>query len=544
MNVAERAATPRGMRRGMACLVLALACACGTPCAGAPRELELRILHTNDTHAFLAGADSAGNACFASAACIGGMGRIAAAIRQARAAHDNVVALDAGDQFQGTLFYSVGKWPLMASVDRLMPYDAVTLGNHEFDDGCNALASFLEAQPLPVAAANLAPEPGCPLFGSRVRPYIVKTIRGVRVGIVGLANDGIGKLAAACPQTRFRDARTTLEACVRELEAQGVRHIIALTHLGLERDRALARAVSGVDVIVGGHSHTYLGRDSEEGPYPVVERAPDGAPVLVVTAGRAARYLGELTVVFDAGGVPLRWSGGPRDLAPSAPVDETVERLVAEAAARLEVYRTSIVGRHEVRMPDGMDRCRAGECFSGMLLVDAMLEFGRPLGASLALYNSGGVRAALPPGDISRGDLLTAYPFGGGVQVREYTGAQIREALEHGLAEGNGAGPHLLQAAGLRYAADGSRPAGRRLLSVDVVDEQGGTRPLDPQGRYTAVVGDFLAQGGDGFAMLKAGRLLTVCPQKDRDLVEAYIRRHSPLTSLRTGRIRLERSAE
>ena len=76
MNVAERAATPRGMRRGMACLVLALACACGTPCAGAPRELELRILHTNDTHAFLAGADSAGNACFASAACIGGMGRM------------------------------------------------------------------------------------------------------------------------------------------------------------------------------------------------------------------------------------------------------------------------------------------------------------------------------------------------------------------------------------------------------------------------------------------------------------------------------------
>ena len=533
----------RWRKLARAALAVAGLCCVLVPGMAQSGELELRLLHVNDTHAFLAGSDAGGNACFASEACRGGLGRIAAAIRQARAEQDNVIALDAGDQFQGTLFYSIDKWPVIAAVDRLMPYDAMTLGNHEFDDGCAALASFLAAQPLPVVAANLKPGKGCPLSGSRIRPYVIREIRGVRVGIVGLANDGIGRLPATCPQTAVSDAQATLEACVRELEAQGIRHIIVLTHLGLERDRALARAVSGVDVIVGGHSHSYLGKTSPEGPYPVVEHAPDGSPVLVVTAGRAARLLGDLTVVFDAAGVARRWSGEARELTPSLPVAEDVERVVADAAGELETYRTAVIGRHAVRMPDGMEQCRAGECFAGMVLVDAMLEYGRPEGAAVALYNSGGVRAALPPGSISRGDVLTAYPFGGEAQIREYTGEQLRQALEHGLAGKNGAGPHLLQVAGLRYEADVSRPAGSRLLSVDIVNEEGRTCPLDPQALYVVVLGEYLTQGGDGFQMLKEGRLLRTCSLKDQELVEAYIRRHSPLPPPETGRIRLLRKS-
>lgn len=268
------------------CALLLLLTACGAanrePVAG---SLELRILHVNDTHAFLAGTDAHMNACFEATDCRGGLARVSAAIRAARHDQDNVIALDAGDQFQGPLFYSVNKWPMIAAADALLPYDAMTLGNHEFDEGCRELARFLEVQPLPVLAANLAPQQGCPLAGSRIRPYLVQTIRGTRVGIIGLANDDVTALAAACPQTTFRDARTTLQHYVAELEAQGIRHIIAVTHLGLERDKELARSVNGVDVIVGGHSHTYLGPGSTEGPYPIVEHAPDGAPVLVVTAG-------------------------------------------------------------------------------------------------------------------------------------------------------------------------------------------------------------------------------------------------------------------
>lgn len=491
--------------------------------------LELRLLHVNDTHAFLAGIDDRMNACFEATDCRGGLARISAAIRAARQEQDNIIALDAGDQFQGTLFYSVNKWPMIAAADALLPYDAMTLGNHEFDEGCRELARFLEAQPLPVLAANLVPQHGCPLAGSRIRPYLVRMVRGTRVGVIGLANDEVTGLAAACPQTAFRDARTTLQRYVTELEAQGIRHIIAVTHLGLERDRELARSVNGIDVIVGGHTHTYLGPGSKDGPYPIVEHAPDGSPVLVVTAARATRYLGDLSITFDAAGIPVAWTGGPRELVPALPQDEAMTRLVANYAESLERYRTEIVGRHNIQMPDGMEACRKGDCFSGLLTADAFLEYGRTQGARLALVNGGGIRASLPAGDISRGDLLALHPFDGQVYVREYSGQQIREALEHAVSGPDGEGPQLLQVAGLTYEADTSRPAGQRLRSVHIVDEQGQRHALNPQRRYGVVLSDFLASGGDGFGMLRHGRLLATSPLSVRELTGDYIRRHSPL---------------
>lgn len=526
------------------CTLFLILTACAPARHKAPPDdgLELRLLHVNDTHAFLAGIDDRMNACFEATDCRGGLARISAAIRATRQEQDNIIALDAGDQFQGTLFYSVNKWPMIAAADALLPYDAMTLGNHEFDEGCRELARFLEAQPLPVLAANLVPQQGCPLAGSRIRPYLVRTVRGTRVGVIGLANDEVTGLAAACPQTTFRDARTTLQRYVAELEAQGIRHIIAVTHLGLERDRELARSVNGVDVIVGGHTHTYLGPGSKDGPYPIVEHAPDGSPVLVVTAARATRYLGDLSITFDAAGTPVAWTGGPRELVPALPQDEAMTRLVANYAESLERYRTEIVGRHNIQMPDGMEACRKGDCFSGLLTADAFLEYGRPQGARLALVNGGSIRASLPAGDISRGDLLALHPFDGQVYVREYSGQQIREALEHAVSGPDGEGPQLLQVAGLTYEADTSRPAGQRLRSVHIVDEQGQRHALDPQRRYGVVLSDFLASGGDGFGMLRHGRLLATTPLSVRELTGDYIRRHSPLALPRGKRIILYRA--
>lgn len=521
------------------CTLFLIAAACATaPRTTSPDDgLELRLLHVNDTHAFLAGIDDHMNACFEATDCRGGLARISAAIQAARQEQDNVIALDAGDQFQGTLFYSVNKWPVIAAADALLPYDAMTLGNHEFDEGCRELARFLAAQPLPVLAANLVPQQGCPLAGSRIRPYLVRTVRGTRVGIIGLANDEVTGLAAACPQTTFRDARTTLEQYVAELEAQGIRHIIAVTHLGLEQDRELARSVSGVDVIVGGHTHTYLGPGSKDGPYPIVEHAPDGSPVLVVTAARATRYLGDLSITFDAAGIPVAWTGGPRELLPALPQDEAMTRLVASYTESLARYRTEIVGRHSVQMPDGMEACRKGDCFSGLLTADAFLEYGRAQGAHLALVNGGGIRASLPAGDISRGDLLALHPFDGQVYVREYSGEQLRAALEHAVSGPDGEGPQLLQVAGLTYEADTSLPAGQRLQAVRIVDERGRRHVLEPQARYGVALSDFLASGGDGFGMLRQGRLLAVSPLSVRELTGDYIRRHSPLAAPRGKRI-------
>lgn len=499
--------------------------------------LELVILHTNDTHSFLAGMDGYGNACLENGDCAGGLGRVAFAVKAARAQKDNVIAVDAGDQFQGTLFYSVNKWPMIADVDRVVPWDAMTLGNHEFDEGCGELARFMEKTPVPVLAANLNPEEGCPLHGGRRLPHIVRNVRGEKVAVVGLANDEVTALASACAQTRFDRAEDALAREVKELEAQGIRHIVAVTHLGLPRDRELARSVDGVDIIVGGHTHSYLGPEPSDGPYPVVEHSPDGSPVLVVTAGRGAKYLGELSVKFDGKGVPAFWSGAAVELGADTPVDPAVKELVDRYGATLRTLRAEVVGEHHLSLPDGMDLCREKDCLGGMITTDAMLEAGRPFGATVALCNGGAVRAALPAGKITRGDLLSVHPFGNVSVLREYTGREILAALEHGVAQEGAKGPRLLQTAGLRYEVDSTRPAGSRVLKAEVQDEKGTFSPLEPDGRYIVALADYLAGGGDGYAVLAGGGAVPSPESLVVDEVEAWIRTHSPLPEPEGGRI-------
>ena len=497
-----------------------------SPAEGA---LSLTILHTNDTHSYIAGINKYGNACFDDTDCRGGLARIATAIRTAKSQNDNVIALDAGDQFQGTLFYSVNKWPMLAELDQHMPYDAMTLGNHEFDEGCLELTRFLAALPFPVLAANLKPAKGCPMLKGNYTPYTLLTVRGQKVAVVGIANNEVVSLAAACPRTFFEDTAACLQRTVRDLEAQGVKHIIALTHIGLPEDRKLARSVDGVDIIVGGHSHSYLGPDSEEGPYPIIERSPSGQPVLVVTAKRAAQYLGELNVIFDAQGVPLRWNGGARELAAPETRDAETSALVQKYAASLDEFRNHKVGSHHLSLPDGIDACREDDCLGGSLIADAMLEYARPFGGQVALCNGGSVRAALPSGDISRGDLLSVIPFGNTLVMREITGERLLAALEHGVSEEGGQGPRLLHTAGLRYVVDAARPAGSRIVRAEILNEKDTGTPLDRKARYVIVTIEYLARGGDAYEMLKDSKVIPSPEPIDITVVEDYLKKHSPL---------------
>lgn len=497
-----------------------------SPAEGA---LSLTILHTNDTHSHIAGINKYGNACFDDTDCRGGLARIATAIRTAKSQNDNVIALDAGDQFQGTLFYSVNKWPMLAELDQHMPYDAMTLGNHEFDEGCLELTRFLAALPFPVLAANLKPAKGCPMLKGNYTPYTLLTVRGQKVAVVGIANNEVVSLAAACPRTFFEDTAACLQRTVRDLEAQGVKHIIALTHIGLPEDRKLARSVDGVDIIVGGHSHSYLGHDSEEGPYPIIERSPSGQPVLVVTAKRAAQYLGELNVIFDAQGVPLRWNGGARELAAPETRDAETSALVQKYAASLDEFRNHKVGSHHLSLPDGIDACREDDCLGGSLIADAMLEYARPFGGQVALCNGGSVRAALPSGDISRGDLLSVIPFGNTLVMREITGERLLAALEHGVSEEGGQGPRLLHTAGLRYVVDAARPAGSRIVRAEILNEKDTGTPLDRKARYVIVTIEYLARGGDAYEMLKDSKVIPSPEPIDITVVEDYLKKHSPL---------------
>ncbi len=511
------------------------ACQPTAPAGGQTAGLELIVLHSNDTHAAAAGIDRHGNPVWDQTTAIGGAARLAAYIDKTRRDDGNVLVLDAGDQFQGTLLYTVNKWRMQADLNDHLHWDGATLGNHEWDEGCAELLAFLKRSRVPVLAANLAPEQGCPLYRSGTwRPWAVFEKAGEQVGVIGLCNDET-PILHACEHTRFTDARATLEQAVQTLEAMGVRHIIALTHLGIDRDRELARSVDGVDVIVGGHSHTFLGPGSTSGPCPIVERSPSGQPVLVVTAWRSGRYVGELDVVFDRAGVPMRWSGRPVELTADMPRDPSTARVVDDYVASVDRLRATALTTNELNWPDGMDVCRAGECLSGMVATDAMLRAARAAGAVIAVTNSGGVRAALPGGTVSLGDVMQILACSNPLHVRDYQGSTLRAALEHGAARYPG--PALLQVSGLRCAMDMSRPAGNRVTRIDLVDADGRLTPFDDKAVYRVVLPEFLVNGGNGYVMLKGGREIVWPMPMDADAMADYLKGRSTLAAPGTGRL-------
>lgn len=506
---------------------------------------DLTILHANDVHSAAAGVNDRGPV-YDDTDAVGGLARVTALVAdekaKAKVQGKGVLALDAGDFWQGTHFFRTGGMPWARAAMRQMPWDAVTLGNHEFDLGCETLAQYVKGLPFPVLAANLEKNPACPLSTAPLPATVVKDFDGVKVGIIGLANDEGKDISEACPNTDFADRTKALERAAAELEKAGVTHIIAVTHVGYEADQALARAVPAIDVIVGGHTHSVLGvHPHSEGPYPTVIAHDDGSKTLVVQAGRSTRYLGRLTVSFDDAGRIVQFRGDLEELVPSLRRDEAMHEFVVQSIEAIRADQERFVGVNTSTLPDGLDPCREGDCLSGMATADAFLAWGRSRGAVAAILNGGAVRAAMPIGPVTHADLLDIHPFGNRIQVADVSGAVLREALEHGLSEPDVIGPRLLQTAGLRYRINPAAPVGKRIVSAEIRTKEGIWAPIVPENVYRIVTIAYLLGGGDHFSMLgKHAKILETGPL-EVDVLEAYLHekkdRDDHLPAPTTGRI-------
>lgn len=506
---------------------------------------DLTILHANDVHSAAAGVNDRGPV-YDDTNAVGGLARVTAFVAdekaKAKVQGKGVLALDAGDFWQGTHFFRTGGMPWARAAMRQMPWDAVTLGNHEFDLGCETLAQYVKGLPFPVLAANLEKNPACPLSTAPLPATVVKDFDGVKVGIIGLANDEGKDISEACPNTDFADRTKALERAAAELEKAGVTHIIAVTHVGYEADQALARAVPAIDVIVGGHTHSVLGvHPHSEGPYPTVIAHDDGSKTLVVQAGRSTRYLGRLTVSFDDAGRIVQFRGDLKELVPSLRRDEAMHEFVVQSIEAIRADQERFVGVNTSTLPDGLDPCREGDCLSGMATADAFLAWGRSRGAVAAILNGGAVRAAMPIGPVTHADLLDIHPFGNRIQVADVSGAVLREALEHGLSEPDVIGPRLLQTAGLRYRINPAAPVGKRIVSAEIRTKEGIWASIVPENVYRIVTIAYLLGGGDHFSMLgKHAKILETGPL-EVDVLEAYLHekkdRDDHLPAPTTGRI-------
>ena len=499
----------------------------------ASAEYTLHILHTNDMHSRIESINRFDSTCDAEGEaegkCFGGIARVKTAIdaKKAELAGQNVIVLDAGDPFQGSLFYTTYKGAAEAEFMEQMGYDAMAVGNHEFDDGPAGLSAFVDKVSFPVISGNLDLS-GEALLAGKVEDHLVLEVGGQKIGIVSaLAVDTV-ETSSPGPNVVFENEIAALSADVASLEGEGVDKVIALTHVGLNKDLAIAAGVPGLDVVIGGHSHTLMSNDDGETPaYPTMV---DGVPVAQAYA--YTKYLGHLIVTFDDDGNVTAASGDPIVLDASVAPDSGFLARIAEMGAPIEEMKTRVVAESAATIEGSRDVCRAMECPMGSLIADAMLDRVKDQGVQIAIQNGGGIRASIDAGPVTMGEVLTVLPFQNTLSTFEVSGAAIIAALENGVGQIEDGAGRFPQVAGMSYAFDASKAAGERISDVKV-----GGAPIDADKVYGVVSNNYVRNGGDGYAMfVDAEKAYDFGPDL-ADVTAEYLAAKGPFTPYTDGRI-------
>ncbi|ULR44682.1 5'-nucleotidase C-terminal domain-containing protein [Rhizobium sp. K102] len=506
-------------------------------------DYELNILHINDFHSRIESINKFDSTCSAEEEgkkeCFGGAARLKTAIDQRRQALSgkNVLLLNAGDNFQGSLFYTTYKGAAEAEFLNLMKFDAMTVGNHEFDDSEDGLATFLDKVQFPVVTANVRATAASKL-GDRVKPSLVLDVGGQKIGIVGAVTNDTPELSSPGPNVTIADDVQSITTAVQELKGQGVNKIIALTHVGYPRDLAVIAKIPDVDVVVGGHSHSLLSNTDPkaEGPYPTMVDNPGGYKVPVVQAASYSKYLGDIVVNFDDSGVVKDAKGDPILIDSSFTPDPAVVTRVAELAKPIEELRKKVIGASEAPIEGDRKVCRVKECSMGNLVADAMLDRTKNQGVTIAVQNGGGLRASIDGGDVTQGEVITVLPFQNTLATFEATGADVVKALENGVSQIDQGAGRFPQVAGLKFSFDQSKPVGSRVSDVQVKDGDG-FAPIDQAKTYKLATNNFMRAGGDGYSIFKEGKNAYDYGPDLADVTAEYLAAHSPYKPYTDGRV-------
>ncbi|KIN70862.1 5''''-nucleotidase [Sulfitobacter noctilucae] len=506
--------------------------ALGLMAGGASADYTLTILHTNDFHARFEPISKYDGPCAAedntAGECFGGSARLVTAIADARARSNNAILVDGGDQFQGTLFYTYYKGALAAEMMNKMGYDAMTVGNHEFDDGPEVLRGFMDAVDFPVLMSN-ADVSAEPLLADTLAKSAIIERGGERLGLIGLTPQDTDELASPGDNITFSDPVAAVQGEVDKLTAEGVNKIIVLSHSSYAVDQHVAAETTGVDVIVGGHSNTLLSNtnDRAEGPYPTMV-----GDTAIVQAYAYGKFLGELNVTFDEAGKITEAKGEPLVLDAAVTEDSGTVTRITEAAGPLNEIRNRVVAETAEVIGGDRDVCRAMECTMGNLIADAMLARVADQGIQIAIQNSGGIRASIDAGEVTMGEVLTVLPFQNTLSTFQVTGEVFLAALENGVSQVEEGAGRFPQVAGVTFAFDAKAEAGSRVSDV-MVDGM----PLDLAATYGVVSNNYVRNGGDGYAMFKTADNAYDFGPDLADVTAEFIAANAPYTPYTDGRI-------
>jgi 5'-nucleotidase len=530
----------------------------------------LSIVHINDHHSHLEADDIEFDIDGVETKFpLGGFPRVVTKIEELVSSAENVLKLHAGDAITGTLFYTLFRGEADAEMMNQVCFDAFALGNHEFDSGDAGLVEFLDflkrgSCNTPVLGANVVPEVGVsPLTPTSptdyIQPYTIADVNGERIGIIGIVIAQKTKVSSNPDETtEFLDETETAQRYIDELTAQGVDKIVLLTHYQYANDLAMAPNLRGVDVIVGGDSHSLLGSYYEdmalspEGSYPTIVANAGGEPTCVVQAWQYSAVVGELHVDFDEQGRVVRCDGTPHMLLgdditqedeagddmpvtpevmarimaldaaiPEASIvtpDANASALLDDYSAQVDLLEQQVIGSATEdlcleRVP-GQGRSSIPGCTEltaqngGHIQQLVAKAYREQVNATdIAIQNAGGVRIDIPEGDITIATVYELLPFSNTMVQLTMTGAEIAQVLEEGVSnfvdEGGSTGAYPY-AAGLRWDIDLTQPAGSRFSNLEVSPLGSSEwQPLDLSATYVVTTNSFAASGGDGYATFK-----------------------------------------
>lgn len=468
---------------------------------------SLCILHTSDIHGHIVPERVAGwKGRSGGGAVLAGCVK---AIREENARNGvPTLLLDAGDFYLGTPEGDSSKGIALIELMNAVGYDAVAVGNHDWDGGVANLMGLAAKADFPFLGANVVnPKTGgTPPF---LRRWIVKKCGPLRVGVAGITLEdstpqempgGAGTIVCAEPEKPLREA-------VGELRREGVGIIVVASHLGMAGDKRIARDVEGVDVIVGGHDHLVVRQ-----PYRSWAHG-----TLICHAGSYGRYLGRLDLTLDPGSgrvarhsyelIPLFDGRCPPDAATGA----IVEKWRAATGRRFD----EVVGRSE----SDFYKTRAGVAMMGEMIADAMREAS---GTQIAFNQRHGIRGPMLKGELKYRDVYSILPFDDTVWTVTLTGRQVRGILEKTLGFRR---PDNLRFSGLTVEYDPAAPRGARITSARC-----GGKELDPETPYRVAVNTYLVHWGFIKELVAEGRDIRDTKIKLRDALADYIRSHSPLS--------------
>ncbi len=469
--------------------------------------IDLTILHINDLHGnLLPKPGKEGKPA------TGGMAWIAQMVSDERAKNpEGTLLLSAGDMFQGTPISNLfGGKPVIEVMNRI-GFDAMTVGNHELDQGMEAFQDLRKAAGFPFLSANIVDGKGRLLPG--VKPYIMLRKKGLKIAVIGMTTPETQYATKTGNLRGYRviPVANVLPGVIEKVREEGAGLVIVLSHLGLDDDREMASAVPGIDLIVGGHSHTEVRTPVFVGT------------TIILQAGYYGQRLGVMKISADAASGKIvqyserrilrRVRAGPRD-----PYDAAVAAIIKNYDDRIREEFGRIVGETSVDLAK-----RPYESNLGNLVCDAMRK---ATGADVAIQNNGGIRTTIPKGKITLEQVYMLLPFDNNLMTMDLTGAQIANILEQ-----NARTQGMLQVSGLKVFYNLAAPEGARVQALFI-----GGKPVGHSRSYRVTTNDFLAAGGDRFGIFRDGKN-TVIGDSVRDVFLDYLRKHSPVSPRTEGRI-------